>query len=169
MLKRALWMVLAVAVIVVLFDAIAEWSGGQARETTAVVGHLKIDDVIARIEMGERVLFVDAREAREYREQHLPGAINLTLRDMDTDAAQAMQGADLIITYCVKDFRGYELARALAQHMPGKVATLNPYGLKGWKARGLPVVQGDAPGTLAKDLQRACASGSTGRCSGGKG
>lgn len=107
---------------------------------------------------GKKVVFVDTREQPEYDEFHIPGAVNIRLRDVNTETAALFTDADLVISYCIKDFRGYEVAQALHRVGVHPVGIMQPYGLKGWKALGLPVAGNDAVSdeTALKTL-RQCA------------
>lgn len=98
-----------------------------------------IDDVLAHIAADNDVVFIDVREASEFGEGHIPGSQNLTLREIDEATAQRLGQADLIIPYCIKDFRGYEAARKLAAMGLRQVGTMTPHGLAGWHSLELPV------------------------------
>ena len=50
------------------------------------------------IEEGAQV--VDVLPAKEYREDHLPGAINLPLRRIETDARRVRDRDRPIVVYC---------------------------------------------------------------------
>jgi rhodanese-related sulfurtransferase len=108
------------------------------RDDTPFVRQISIRDVLDYIGTDKRVIFVDAREGQEFDEFHIPGAINLTLREVDESAARRFSGADLVIGYCIKDFRGFEMARRLAEFGVKNTAIMIPYGLSGWRALKLP-------------------------------
>jgi rhodanese-related sulfurtransferase len=72
---------------------------------------------------------------------HLPGAQILRLRDVNTESVKSFIDVDLVIPYCIKDFRGFEVAKSLQQLGVKHVATLSPNGLKGWLKAKLPVVK----------------------------
>ena len=111
-------------------------AGGTAVET------LPLATTLRRVGDGEKVVFVDTRERWEYDEGHIPGAINLRLRDVDERAAESLAKADLVIAYCVKDFRGYEVAKALRE-LDVPAAIMTPHGMRGWIAAGLPIAGGE--------------------------
>lgn len=118
-----------------------------------LVPELPVAAVLAKLAAGQDVRFVDAREPEEFRAFRIPGAVNLRLREVDREAARALAAADLVVTYCIKDFRGYEVARALRKLGVGRVAILNPYGIRGWRAAGLPVAGAEA-GSEEEGLRR---------------
>lgn len=97
------------------------------------------DEILGLIAQGKRVVFVDAREAPEFEEEHIPGAINLTLREINQLTPEVIGEADIVIGYCLKDFRGYEVAKALHRIGVRNVHTMESPGLNGWKARRLPI------------------------------
>jgi len=118
----------------------------NARESTTngmAVETLPLQQVLRKIGDGENVVFIDTREQWEYNEGHIPGAINLQLRDIDKQAiaAHALGDADLVIAYCVKDFRGFEVAKTLRKYNIA-ASIMNPYGMRGWIATDLPVSGG---------------------------
>ena len=112
---------------------------GLSQEQSAMVESLNHLDVLREVSLGKRVVFVDTRENEEYDEVHLPGAQLLRLRDVNQKNVKNLLSADLVVPYCVKDFRGFEVAKSLKQHGVKRVATLSPNGLKGWLAADLPV------------------------------
>ncbi|VAW62707.1 hypothetical protein MNBD_GAMMA08-1239 [hydrothermal vent metagenome] len=105
-----------------------------------LVEEIEIRHLLNRAGKGEKIIYVDAREPEEFDEFHIPGALNLRLRDVKPSVAAQFKDADQVIAYCLKDFRGFELARALQQKAGIKnAAIMKPYGINGWKAMGLPV------------------------------
>ena len=129
-----------------LFALAEDGSGCQStkkdiasRDRSRVVRQMKTTEVLDFIGTGRKVVFVDAREESEFDEYHIPGAVNLTLRQVTPDVKAQFEDADLVIGYCIKDFRGFEIARALAEVGVENVAIMNPYGIAGWRAAGLPI------------------------------
>src|SRR5438445_9611509 len=72
-------------------------------------------EVLNLIQQGKKVVFVDAREKQEWREEHIPGAINVSLREVRQLDQRTLGDPDLVVAYCLKDFRGFEVAKALRQ------------------------------------------------------
>ncbi|WP_179957422.1 chromate resistance protein ChrB domain-containing protein [Exilibacterium tricleocarpae] len=118
-------------------------AGEPAAAGTGKVAVTSIAKLVEWISAGRSVTFVDTREAPEYRRGHIPGAKNITLRAMDRQALAQLRTADIVVPYCVKDFRGYEVARFLAAQGIDNVHVMQPHGIAGWKALGLPIAQGD--------------------------
>ena len=118
---------------------------------SAFVEQINHTDLLREISLGKKVVFVDTREQAEFDEIHLPGAHWLPLREVNADSVAQLQNADLIVPYCIKDFRGFEVAKSIKQQLdrqqekiessPIRVATLSPNGLKGWLNAQLPTVQ----------------------------
>jgi rhodanese-related sulfurtransferase len=50
--------------------------------------------------MDEGAQIVDVLPAREYGEEHLPGAINLPLRRIEAEAVSALDPSRPIVVYC---------------------------------------------------------------------
>lgn len=96
--------------------------------------------VLREISLGKKVVFIDTREQEEFDEIHLPGAEKLSLRDVNQQSVAKYQDVDLLVPYCIKDFRGFEVAKAMKLNGAKRVATLSPNGLKGWVGAALPTV-----------------------------
>jgi len=107
--------------------------------TPSHVREVELEAVLSAIDRGKRVVFVDVREPSEFHEQHIPGALNIPIRDLNETTLSQIGPADYVVSYCVKDFRGYEMAKLLARAGAQNSVIMNPYGLKGWMSSGLPV------------------------------
>lgn len=110
----------------------------------ALVPELPIKTLLTEMKTGKSVVFVDVREPDEFAEAHVPGALNIQLRELDADDIAAVKGADYVVAYCIKDFRGFEMARSLRDAGVSNAVILNPYGIKGWIADGLPTAGAQA-------------------------
>lgn len=121
------------------------------------VREIAIGELLAEITMNKKVVFVDTREAAEYSKSHIPGAVNIPMRDLNHTLYEQLKKADLVISYCVKDFRGYEVARQMLDNGVNNVAVMKPYGLSGWQSVGLPLVSAELSETLAQEHLSACA------------
>jgi rhodanese-related sulfurtransferase len=53
-----------------------------------------------RLLMVEGAKIVDVLPAREYSEDHLPGAINLPLRRIESEAKQILDPSRPVVVYC---------------------------------------------------------------------
>lgn len=123
----------------------------------ALVPEMSIATLLAEMKAGKTVRFVDVREPEEFAEAHVPGALNIQLRALDDRTLARIRGADYVVSYCIKDFRGFEMARSLRDAGISNSVILNPYGIKGWIAEGLPT-------TGAKALSEAVAHARLGEC-----
>jgi rhodanese-related sulfurtransferase len=56
------------------------------------------DGIRRLMEQGAQI--VDVLPAREYSEDHLPGAINLPLRKIETDATRVLDPSRPVVAYC---------------------------------------------------------------------
>jgi rhodanese-related sulfurtransferase len=110
----------------------------------ALVPEIPIETLLTEMKTGKSVVFVDVREPDEFAEAHIPDALNIQLRELDKDDIAAVQDADYVVAYCIKDFRGFEMARSLRDAGVSNAVILNPYGIKGWIADGLPTVGAQA-------------------------
>ena len=116
---------------------------GIKKNTHQFVGQVDHLDVLRRIGLGQNVVFIDTREDKEFKEVRIPGARLLRLRDVSEKTVMPYKNADLVVPYCVKDFRGFEVAKAMKLLGVEHVSTLSPNGLKGWIKAGLPVAKVD--------------------------
>ncbi|MCP4488812.1 MAG: hypothetical protein GY820_16105 [Gammaproteobacteria bacterium] len=117
------------------------------------VHQIAINDMLDVMRSGAKVVFVDARELEEYDESHIPGAIHMPIRLVSHDRVKPLLDADIVVAYCVKDFRGYELAMTLNQYGIENTAILKPYGFKGWISEGLPTTGGHPEEVATRKLQ----------------
>ena len=49
---------------------------------------------------GRGAQIVEVLPREEYRQEHLPGAINLPLKELDAKAARALDRSRPVVTYC---------------------------------------------------------------------
>lgn len=129
-----------------------------------IVPETPIADVLSAMAAGRRVVFVDVRESDEFAEGHIPDAVNIPLRDVGPHLAERFRGAEYVVSYCVKDFRGFEMAKALANVGVANSVIMRPYGIKGWVDLGLPVTgsRGMTEEQALADLQQCFEAG--GQC-----
>jgi rhodanese-related sulfurtransferase len=71
---------------------------GSGAEEMAMAREISREQV--RLLMDEGAQIVDVLPAREYGEDHLPGAINLPLRRIETEAKQILDPARPVVVYC---------------------------------------------------------------------
>jgi rhodanese-related sulfurtransferase len=60
----------------------------------------EIDREQVRRFMEQHAQIVDVLPAREYGEEHLPGAINLPLRRIEMEASQVLDPSRPVVVYC---------------------------------------------------------------------
>lgn len=129
------------------------------RDDSPFVREMEIQEVLGMIAAGKKVAFVDAREPQEFDEVHIPGAVNMQLRDITAAVVPDFEDADLVVGYCIKDFRGFEVARTLAEVGVKPTAILKPFGLAGWRSLGLPVADREVTDQVAMARLEQCARG----------
>jgi rhodanese-related sulfurtransferase len=86
-----------------------------------------------------KIIYIDTREKEEYDEGHIPGAWNIPLRNVSRLTKQQLallHNADIVVPYCIKDFRGYEVARELHELGVSQVMLIDGFGLAAWKQHG---------------------------------
>ena len=129
-----------------LFPAIRETTRATEGTWRAEVRVVDAHDVVASIRRGEKILFLDVREPEEFDEFHLPGAVSVPLRSLAKrlSSIEGIHEADLVIPYCLKDFRGFEAARFLQKNGVENVGILEDFGVRAWKRAGLPMAGTDS-------------------------
>ena len=110
-------------------------------------------DVAQMILDGKKVVFVDVREPQEYAEKHIPGARSIPVRDTAAVNLASLADADLVVPYCLKDFRGFEGAKTLHGLGVPNVGLLKGHGIKSWEKAGLPEA-GEDLGVLDEEALR---------------
>src|SRR6266478_3071452 len=100
------------------------------------------DELLAQTRAGF-VTVLDVRPADEFELGHLPGAVNIPLRELEARLAQLDRGQE-IVAYCRGPYcvLSYEAVAALRAR--GFKARRLEDGLPEWRAAGLPVVTGSA-------------------------
>ncbi|MBX2809171.1 MAG: chromate resistance protein [Cellvibrionaceae bacterium] len=116
-----------------------------------------IEQLLTEIDSGKNVVFVDTREPAEFAKAHIPGAINIPMRDLNDSVYEQLKQADRVISYCVKDFRGYEVARQLLDNGVEHSAVMLPHGVSGWQASGLPLTSATLSESQAQQQLVDCA------------
>ena len=100
-----------------------------------------VQQIKARLDLGERFHLVDVREESEWQAGHLPGAIHLGKGVIERDIEGRIPDLDAeIVLYCGGGFRSALAAESL-QKM-GYTRILSMYGgIRGWKEAGFPIEQ----------------------------
>ena len=145
MKSRPGYLILAFALLLVISPAIADTihrlQGSDAWRDELIL--MEPHDVGAWMVEGKKVVFVDVREEAEYEEFHVPGAVSLPLRHIDDSNMGEFADADLVIPYCLKDFRGFEGAKKLKEKGIENVGLVEGFGINSWKRAELPVAGGN--------------------------
>ena len=114
------------------FLAIVNEAKSRVRECT-------IDDVVRRLEAGERLNIIDVREASEFAAGHVPGAVHLGKGVIERDIeGRFPDGETELVLYCGGGYRSALAAENLQRMGYGNVISMDG-GWRGWTDRGLPV------------------------------
>ncbi len=99
-----------------------------------------LEEALRLIENGG--VLVDVRSRSSYIKEHIKGAINIPLEEIDSNLDKLPRDKPVIV-YCgsVKCNASYLAARKLAALGFGNIYRFVD-GLKGWKDKGLPVESG---------------------------
>ena len=95
------------------------------------------DELVSRLKEGS-VTLLDVRPPEEFKAGHLPGAVNIPLKDLENHLAALPEGREVIAycrgTWCVLSFEAVAKLRG-----KGRAARRLEEGFPEWKAAGLPV------------------------------
>ena len=102
------------------------------------IKELSIVEVAAKLQRGEKFLFVDVREDDEWRQGHAQGAIHIGKGVIERDAESIIPDKNSeIVLYCGGGFRSALAADALQQMGYTKVFSMDG-GMRGWREARLP-------------------------------
>ena len=95
-----------------------------------------VQQVKARLDLGERFHLVDVREENEWQAGHLPGAIHLGKGVIERDIEGCIPDLDAeIVLYCGGGFRSALAAESLQKMGYTRVISMDG-GFRGWKEAG---------------------------------
>ena len=99
--------------------------------------------LLTRVRAGE-VMVLDVRPAEEYRAAHIAGAISVPLRELEARLETLPKDRE-IVAYCRGPYcvLAPEAVGVLRQR--GYRAAVLEDGVSEWRARGLPLTEGEAP------------------------
>lgn len=110
-------------------------------ESKKSIRELTVDQVMQKIQAGEKFYFVDCREDDEWRAGHCEGAVHLGRGVLERDIEEEIPGkTEPIVIYCGGGFRS-ALAAESIQKMGYKNVISMDGGFKGWKQKGYPITQ----------------------------
>lgn len=150
--RRIAWGAVSVAFFGLLVSpALVETVRGRDRvEWQAYTPAVPATEIARMIAEGRKVVFVDIREPEEHREFRIPGSRNIQLRSLHSADLSDCEGADAVVSYCLKDFRGWEGSKILVDRGVKNVVVLEGWGVGAWRAAKLPLA-GEIPGKSDAD------------------
>lgn len=92
---------------------------------------------IKKLAQGDRTLFIDVRQPSEYRQGHIPGAINIPLRSL-TENLDKIPRDRSVVLYCSSGYRTGIGIAALQLLGYNQVKGFAP-SINGWKQAGEPL------------------------------
>jgi len=103
------------------------------------IAECTVADVKQRMDGEESLLLVDVREAAEYEQGHIPGAIHLGKGIIERDIEAVVPNSDTeILLYCGGGYRS-ALAAFNLQRMGYTHVISVDGGMRGWREAGHPV------------------------------
>lgn len=105
------------------------------------IREVTVDDVQAKLDRGEKFLFIDVREESEFGKDHLPGAIPLGKGIIERDIENRVPDLTTpIVLYCGGGFRSALAADNLQKMGYTHVVSMDG-GHRVWKEKGLPLIK----------------------------
>ncbi len=106
------------------------------------VHETNVDEVKTRMDRGEKFLLVDVREESEFAKDHLPGAIHMGKGVIERDIeARVPELNTAMVLYCGGGFRSALAADNLQKMGYTNVISMDG-GIRGWREKGYPLVNG---------------------------
>ena len=107
----------------------------RGKETT-------VDEVKQKLDQGDKVLLVDAREDSEFAKDHLPGAIHLGKGEIERDIeARVPDMKTPMVLYCGGGFRSAMAADNLQKMGYTNVLSMDG-GVREWREKNYPMTRG---------------------------
>ena len=137
MIRRLVLIVFAVLLPTMLF------AGGNKES--------KSEEFLIDVERMERLMttiqpvVLDIRDAASYAQGHIPGAVQVTLADLDRAAPEIAALGRPIITYCACPAEESSLAAAFKLREFGVEVLVLQGGIRAWLRERKPVVTGSQP------------------------
>jgi adenylyltransferase/sulfurtransferase len=98
-----------------------------------------VGEVQQQLSDGKSLLFLDVREAHEYAQGHIPGAIYIPRSFLELQVERYIPNKEQpVVVYCASGVRSLFATRALQELGYDQVLNLTG-GFMGWKSSGLPV------------------------------
>jgi len=95
-------------------------------------------DLKVALDAGENVIVIDARSTEAHAREHIPGAISLPHRQMNSETTAALDRAALVVAYCDGIGCNASTKGALAMARLGFQVKELMGGLDWWKRDGHP-------------------------------
>lgn len=112
----------------------------------------ELNDMLAR---GQNPQLIDVRTGMEYAEGHIPGSINIPIREF-ASSAPTLDRSRPVVLICLSGHRTEMLMRMLGDQAKGMTMLFG--GTSGWAAEGLPMEQ-TAPPRMALIRQAQLVAG----------
>lgn len=103
---------------------------------------ISIEDLLEMEANGQEYKLIEVLPEKNYKEGHIPGAINIPWDDLETKAPELLKKKDLIVTYCA----GYSCHSSInavikLTEMGYKNVLDYKAGKRGWLHAGLKLVK----------------------------
>ncbi len=126
----------------ILLLALSSLTGCETTISDRDVRTATLENASRWAESDDRTLFVDARSRADFADGHIPGALNLDLRDLEDNGVRArLNGARRIVIYGQNPGSARPVALAKKLLKEGiKGGLVMEAGFDGWRDQGRPVV-----------------------------
>lgn len=122
--------------------------GETANRPSDAAGSWSVEALARRLGEAQPPTLLDVREPHEWRDGVLPGAVLLSIGDLETQAPAVLVDRHTpLVVYCARGGRSAAAARVLSRLGYTRIAQLEG-GLDQWRARGLPVTPPEPSSTF---------------------
>jgi rhodanese-related sulfurtransferase len=120
-----------------LASALLAWLIGLPLTAAGAGGEISNQQAQSQRAAGQGLVFLDVRTPEEFASGHVPGAVNIPVKQLPDRLAELGKG-DRLVVYCERGPRAMAAVDTLSQagytdvsHMTGDMA--------GWRSAGLPI------------------------------
>jgi membrane protein DedA with SNARE-associated domain/rhodanese-related sulfurtransferase len=136
--RLGFWAVVIAAGVLALVVAIKWWERRRFYKLLRLA-RISVEELQRLIDSGHQPAIVDVRTTRSYAVQHIPGALRMTLEEVDRRLAALPRDGEIVLyCTCPNEASAARVARVLMDRGFTRVRPLAG-GLDSWRAAGLPV------------------------------
>ncbi len=135
-MKRGLILMATMLIIAIVFITATYFIPGREPQEMKLYTDVTASEAKALIESNPETVILDVRSYMEYREEHIPGAYNIPLYQLEHRIVE-LNKEDEILVYCVIGIISEDASEVLVKNNFTKVYNMVG-GIRAWKRAGYP-------------------------------